>query len=96
MAILQRDLQRSTNSLTVLSQGRRADPAPSPHELRAFLHRMPKIDLHRHLEGSLRLQTLAEIAVEHGIDLPSYRTEDLRRYVQARAVFRVPPRPNHS
>ncbi len=53
-------------------------------ELRAFLHRMPKIDLHRHLEGSLRLQTLAEIAATHGINLPAYSTEALRQHVQAR------------
>ncbi|MCS7179357.1 MAG: adenosine deaminase [Anaerolineae bacterium] len=59
-----------------------ADGVRSPREWRSFLQQMPKIDLHRHLEGSLRLQTLAEIAEEHGIDLPSYRTEDLRRYVQ--------------
>jgi adenosine deaminase len=38
------------------------------------------VDLHRHLEGSLRLQTLAEIAREHGIDLPSYDIEYLRRF----------------
>ncbi|MGC9397918.1 MAG: adenosine deaminase [Anaerolineae bacterium] len=43
---------------------------------------LPKIDLHRHLEGSLRLRTLADIAVEHGIDLPSYDIEQLRPYVQ--------------
>jgi len=50
--------------------------------LRTFLKEMPKIDLHRHLEGSLRLQTLAEIAIEHGIDLPAYSLEKLRPYVQ--------------
>ncbi len=50
--------------------------------LRASLHAWPKIDLHRHLEGSLRLETLAEIALEHGIDLPSYDLEALRPYVQ--------------
>ena len=49
--------------------------------LRGELHRLPKVDLHRHLEGSLRLQTLAEIAQEHGIDLPSYDIEDLRPFV---------------
>ncbi len=43
---------------------------------------LPKIDLHRHLEGSLRLDTLADIAIEHGIDLPSYDIEKLRPYVQ--------------
>jgi adenosine deaminase len=51
--------------------------------LRAQLHALPKIDLHRHLEGSLRLQTLAEIAQEHGIDLPSYDIEYLRPFVTA-------------
>ncbi|MFQ6099937.1 MAG: adenosine deaminase [Anaerolineae bacterium] len=49
--------------------------------LRAQLHALPKVDLHRHLEGSLRLQTLAEIAQEHGIDLPSYDIESLRPFV---------------
>ena len=51
-------------------------------ELRDILQRMPKVDLHRHLEGSLRLQTLAEIANEHGIDLPAQSLEELRPYVQ--------------
>ncbi|MCI0399557.1 MAG: adenosine deaminase [Chloroflexi bacterium] len=43
---------------------------------------MPKIDLHRHLEGSLRLDTLAEIAREHGMELPADDIESLRPYVQ--------------
>ncbi|MBN2393818.1 MAG: adenosine deaminase [Anaerolineae bacterium] len=47
-----------------------------------WAHNLPKIDLHRHLEGSLRLDTLAEVAQEHGIDLPSYEVEQLRPYVQ--------------
>jgi adenosine deaminase len=54
----------------------------SPLELRRLLHALPKVDLHRHLEGSLRLETLAEVAKEHGIDLPSYNIEQLRPYVQ--------------
>jgi adenosine deaminase len=49
--------------------------------LRAQLHALPKVELHRHLEGSLRLQTLAEIARVHGIDLPSYDIEYLRPFV---------------
>ena len=48
--------------------------------LRAELRALPKVDLHRHLEGSLRLQTLADIGKEHGIDLPSYDIEYLRRF----------------
>ena len=48
--------------------------------LRQELGALPKVDLHRHLEGSLRLQTLADIAQEHGIDLPSRDIEYLRRF----------------
>ena len=51
-------------------------------DLRSTVLSMPKIDLHRHLEGSLRLATLAEIAQEHGLDLPSLSLEELRPYVQ--------------
>ncbi len=50
--------------------------------LRQWARSLPKIDLHRHLEGALRLRTLADIAIEHGIDLPSYDIEQLRPYVQ--------------
>ena len=31
---------------------------------------LPKVELHRHLEGSLRLDTMVEIAREHGIEIP--------------------------
>ncbi len=31
---------------------------------------IPKVELHRHLEGSLRLQTMIEIARKHGITIP--------------------------
>lgn len=44
------------------------------------LQSLPKVDLHRHLEGSLRLETLADIARENGIDLPSYTIDDLRPF----------------
>jgi adenosine deaminase len=50
--------------------------------MRAALAAWPKVDLHRHLEGSLRLSTLAELAQEHGVDLPSWDLEELRPYVQ--------------
>ncbi|MGA2505135.1 MAG: adenosine deaminase [Anaerolineales bacterium] len=35
-----------------------------------FYQRLPKIDLHRHLEGSMRLNTMLEIARTHGITVP--------------------------
>jgi len=31
---------------------------------------LPKVELHRHLEGSLRLETLIEIAQTYGLTLP--------------------------
>lgn len=64
------------------SQINYATPAQENGDLWAWARALPKIDLHRHLEGSLRLNTLAEIAQEHGIDLPSYDAERLRPYVQ--------------
>jgi adenosine deaminase len=51
-------------------------------DLRPILAALPKVELHRHLEGSLRLATLAEIAREHDLDVPSYDAEVLRPYVQ--------------
>jgi adenosine deaminase len=32
---------------------------------------LPKVDLHRHLEGSLRLQTMLDVAREHGMTIPA-------------------------
>ena len=54
---------------------------PTIDDTRTRLCTLPKIDLHRHLEGSLRLQTLAEIAQEHEIDLPARAIKDLRPLV---------------
>jgi adenosine deaminase len=42
----------------------------------------PKIELHRHLEGSIRLTTLIEVAREFDIPLPAYSVDQLRPYVQ--------------
>jgi adenosine deaminase len=42
----------------------------------------PKIELHRHLEGSIRLETMIEVAREHDIPLPASDPEHLRPYVQ--------------
>lgn len=48
------------------------------HAIRA----MPKIELHRHLEGSVRIETLVEIAQQFGIEMPEYSADTLRPFVQ--------------
>jgi adenosine deaminase len=47
-----------------------------------MIRTLPKIELHRHLEGSVRLETLVAIARESGIEMPEYTVEDLRPFVQ--------------
>jgi len=42
---------------------------------------LPLIDLHRHLDGSVRLETVIELAQVQGIPLPAYDVEGLRPHV---------------
>ncbi len=46
-----------------------------------LIKKLPKNDLHVHLDGSLRLNTLIELAKERNIELPSYTEEGLRELV---------------
>ena len=43
-----------------------------------FIRAIPKTDLHLHLDGSLRLGTLIDIAKAENIKLPSYTEDGLR------------------
>jgi adenosine deaminase len=45
------------------------------------IHRLPKTDLHVHLDGSLRIPTLIELAKERNVKLPSTTVEGLRELV---------------
>lgn len=51
-------------------------------DLLATVREMPKIELHRHLEGSVRLETLLDIAQQYGMEMPDYTAETLRPFVQ--------------
>ncbi len=44
-----------------------------------FFQQLPKSDLHVHLDGSLRLETILELAAEQRIELPASEPEALRR-----------------
>jgi adenosine deaminase len=46
-----------------------------------FIRQIPKTDLHLHLDGSLRMGTLIELAQAGGVKLPSYTEEGLRELV---------------
>ncbi len=46
-----------------------------------LLLKLPKTDLHCHLDGSLRLDTLIDLARERDVQLPSYTREGLRELV---------------
>lgn len=47
----------------------------------SFLLRIPKADLHAHLDGSIRIETLCDLAKEQNIPLPSYDPEQLKNEV---------------
>jgi adenosine deaminase len=49
----------------------------------AILKRLPKADLHCHLDGCLRPSTLLELAKEQGIKLPTRKLPQLTRLLQA-------------
>lgn len=43
---------------------------------------LPLIDLHRHIDGSVRLETILDLAKRHGVKLPGATLEELRPHVQ--------------
>ena len=45
----------------------------------SYFERLPKTDLHVHLDGSLRLSTILELAEQDGIELPAMDPEGLRK-----------------
>jgi adenosine deaminase len=43
---------------------------------------LPLVDLHRHLDGNVRLETILDLGRRHGISLPATDVEGLRPHVQ--------------
>ena len=48
---------------------------------REVIGRLPKAELHVHLDGSLRPETMVELARKANVALPSYEAEALRRFM---------------
>ena len=47
---------------------------------REFIEKIPKTDLHLHLDGSMRLSTLIDLAQENKIPLPAYTEKELKKW----------------
>jgi adenosine deaminase len=50
---------------------------------------LPLIDLHRHLDGNVRVQTIIDLSRKHNLELPAWEVESLRPYTQV-----IDPKPN--
>jgi adenosine deaminase len=57
------------------------EPHDAQQQLKNLITRIPKTDLHLHLDGSIRLGTIAEIGKQEGIEMPSYTAEGLNELV---------------
>ena len=42
----------------------------------------PLVELHRHLDGNVRLETIIDLARQHNLELPAWEPEALRPHVQ--------------
>ncbi len=64
--------------------GRGASGAGVDEPIERFVRQMPKVELHLHLEGSIRPATLLELARRHGVDLPARDVDELARWYRFR------------
>lgn len=51
-------------------------------ESEALFQRLPKVDLHVHLDGSVKAQTIVDLASEQGVNLPVSAEKELLPYMQ--------------
>lgn len=56
----------------------------SAESVREAIHRMPKAELHVHLDGSVRPETLLDLAATQGVEMPTEDPHSLREYMHVR------------
>lgn len=66
---------------SIRTGGGRLGKAPSDDAI-LEMSRLPKVDLHRHLEGSLYPEFVLDLARKHKINLPAATVEELRPLIQ--------------
>ncbi|MFP4687768.1 MAG: adenosine deaminase, partial [bacterium] len=49
---------------------------------------LPKLDLHLHLDGAIRTETIRDLAREHDVEMPSYEVQELAKHVQVQPSCR--------
>ncbi|MEN8143334.1 MAG: adenosine deaminase [Gemmatimonadota bacterium] len=55
-----------------------------PDELRRLIREVPKTELHVHLDGSLRPETIQDLAATYGVELPFSEIDELADYLLVR------------
>ena len=45
-----------------------------------YIHAMPKVELHVHLEGTVQPETLFDLAQKHGVTLPASDAAELQAW----------------
>lgn len=71
--------RRTEESRLVVPQPNPTDQAISPM-LEVFIQRMPKVEIHLHLEGTMQPETLRDLARRHQVDLPVHDDASLAAY----------------
>jgi adenosine deaminase len=56
-------------------------PKQNSENLKNIIAKLPKCDLHVHLDGSVRVETLIDLSKKYGLSLPSYSAEGLNELV---------------
>lgn len=46
-------------------------------DIKEYIDRAPKAELHNHIDGGMRIQTIIELAKKHQVDLPAYNYQEL-------------------